>query len=66
MDGSVKSSFVAFRGRFFIVVLQGKREKELKISDMDDWEGDDDGLDTDSDKEKVSRTSNCVVNRPLS
>jgi hypothetical protein len=57
MDGFVKSSFVAFLGRFVIVVLQGKREKELKISDMDDWEGDDDGLDTDSDKEKVSRTS---------
>ena len=35
---------------------QGKKEKELKISDMDDWEGEDDGLDTDSDKEKVRKS----------
>ena len=35
---------------------QGKKEKELKISDMDDWEGEDDWLDTDSDKEKVRKS----------
>jgi len=30
----------------------GKEKKEFKISDMDDWDGSDDGLDTDEEKEK--------------
>lgn len=28
---------------------------------MDDWDGEDDGLDTDSDKEKVSLTAVCAL-----
>lgn len=31
---------------------KGAEKKEFKISDMDEWEGSDDGLDTDEEKEK--------------
>jgi len=31
---------------------KGSEKKEFKISDMDEWEGSDDGLDTDEEKEK--------------
>jgi len=37
---------------------KGKKEKEgkdLKISDMDDWDGSDDGLDTDDDEKKKDK-----------
>jgi len=32
--------------------LKGAEKKDFKISDMDEWEGSDDGLDTDEEKEK--------------
>merc|ERR1712240_145841 len=32
--------------------LMGAEKKDFKISDMDEWEGSDDGLDTDEEKEK--------------
>merc|ERR1711874_94000 len=36
----------------------GKEKKEFKISDMDDWEGSDDGLDTDEDDNKEEDSDN--------
>lgn len=39
--------------------MKGAEKKDFKISDMDEWEGSDDGLDT--DEEKV--TSQCTLKK---
>ena len=43
---------------------KGAEKKEFKISDMDEWEGSDDGLDTDEEKvtnDKTERLKSCLV-----
>ena len=43
------------------ILCQGKEKKELKISDMDDWEDEeDDAFNSDSDKEKVSNPYSSI------
>ena len=39
--------------------MKGAEKKDFKISDMDEWEGSDDGLDT--DEEKV--ISQCMIKK---
>ena len=41
------------RINFFFFQVKGG-SKDLKISDMDDWDEDNDAFDSDSDKEKVA------------
>ena len=36
--------------QFTTYLSKGAEKKEFKISDMDEWEGSDDGLDTDEEK----------------
>ena len=41
---------------------KGTEKKEFKISDMDEWEGSDDGLDTDEEKVKDGKKFNLPTN----